>query len=300
MCLTIHYNSCVPKQEKMYKTKNLDWKTYESITRYIYETLGKQTGVIVKGHGNTCRVTGKSGVAHQIDVLTEHTDGIHSYKTAIECKYWNKKVNKDTVMKVSEIIEDARINKGVIVSKKGFTEDGLKYAKYRNIGLVELREINTKDLENTSEDMDIATMNINIQTLVTRPVILKIDIGDNREIPITHEFDFFNFLIIRKNQKNIPLINYLNDFRLEVSRLNKLNEEITKHFENTRGVLFNRRTKEETNIDGITVTARLTNIDTSKKIQINLVDKVWLIMKSIFNERIFTFSENGFIIEHKN
>ena len=28
-------------------------------------------------------------------------------------------------MKVSEIIEDAKINKGVIVSKNGFTQDGL-------------------------------------------------------------------------------------------------------------------------------------------------------------------------------
>ena len=107
----------------MSKVDNLDWKTYESITRYIVKTLGKQTGVKVIDHGSTCRVTGKSGVTHQIDILTEHSDGIHSYKTAIECKYWNKKVNKYIVMKLSEIIEDASINKGVIVSKNGFTED---------------------------------------------------------------------------------------------------------------------------------------------------------------------------------
>lgn len=160
----------------MSEANNLDWKTYESITRYIYETLGKQTGVKTIDYGNTCRVTGKSGITHQIDVLTEHSDGIHSYKTAIECKYWNKKVNKDIVMKLSETIEDARINKGVIVSKNGFTKDGLEYAKYRNIGLVELREIATKDLQNTSKEMDIANFYINIKYSVTRPVLLKIDI----------------------------------------------------------------------------------------------------------------------------
>jgi len=288
------------KQESMSEASNLDWKIYESITRYIYETLGKQTGVKVIGHGNTCHVSGKSGITHQIDVLTEHSDGIHSYKTAIECKYWNKKVNKDIVMKISEIIEDASINKGVIVSKNGFTEDGLKYAKYRNIGLVELRELNKKDLQNISKEMDIATFDVNIKALVTRPVILKIDIGDNLEIPITHELDFYNFIIIGENEKSVPLINYINEFRMEVSRQNKINEKITKRFENTRGVLFNRQTKETTKIDGITATARLTNIDASKKIQLTLVDKVWLIMKSIFDERTFTFSENGFIIEHKN
>jgi hypothetical protein len=284
----------------MSKASNLDWKTYESITRYIYETLGKQTRVKIIDHGNNCRVSGKSGITHQIDVLTEHSDGIHSYKTAIECKYWNKKVNKDIVMKLAEIIEDTNINKGVIVSKNGFTKNGFEFAKYKNIGLVELRELNSKDLQNSSKEMDIATFEINIKAIVIRPVILKIDIGDNFEIPITNEFDFYNFLIIGENEKSVPLINYINEFRMEVSRKNKINEKITKHFKNARGVLFNRQTKQTTKIDGITVTAWLTNIDTSKKIQFTLVDKVWLIMKSIFDERTFTFSENGFIIEHKN
>lgn len=66
---------------------DLDWKTYESITKYIYESLGGKTGVKVLRHGSSCRVTGKSGVDHQIDILTAHSDGIHSYRTAIECKY---------------------------------------------------------------------------------------------------------------------------------------------------------------------------------------------------------------------
>lgn len=41
---------------------NLDWKMYESITKYIYENLGRQESVIVKGHGRDCKVIGKSGV----------------------------------------------------------------------------------------------------------------------------------------------------------------------------------------------------------------------------------------------
>jgi len=56
-----------------------------------------------------------------------------------------EKINKDIVMKVSAIIEDTGINKGVIVSKNGFTPDGITFAKYKNIGLVELREAEEKD-----------------------------------------------------------------------------------------------------------------------------------------------------------
>ena len=52
-------------------------------------------------HGGNCKVRGKSGVSHQIDVLTSHPDGVHTYKTAIECKYWDKYIDKDVIMKVA-------------------------------------------------------------------------------------------------------------------------------------------------------------------------------------------------------
>lgn len=59
-------------------TNKLDWKIYESITKYIYETLGRQSGVTIKGYGSTCKVKGKSGSSHQIDVITLHTEGNHT------------------------------------------------------------------------------------------------------------------------------------------------------------------------------------------------------------------------------
>jgi hypothetical protein len=50
-------------------------------------------------------------------------------------------------MKVAEIIEDAAINKGIIVAKHGFTDDAINFAKYKNIGLIELREMEERDWE---------------------------------------------------------------------------------------------------------------------------------------------------------
>lgn len=279
---------------------NLDWKIYENITKYIYETLGKKSGVKIKGYGNTCKVIGKSGVSHQIDVLTSHSDGIHNYETAIECKYWKEKINKDIVMKVSEIIDDANINKGVIVSKNGFTQDGIDYAKYRNIGLVELREINNKDLNGGTKEMNIGDLALNVKTVLRRPQILNIDIGNNQSIDIKDEFDFYNYVIILKNQTKIPLIKYVTEFRNEINLQNKKTEKITKHYKILNAVLSNRHTTTSTEINGITFTGQLIEIDTSKNLSFKLVDQVWLIMKLIFEERVFTFSENGLIVERKN
>ena len=133
----------------------MNWESYEDMVKYIYEQLGKLDGVKILCSGSDCKVMGKSGVNHQIDVLTSHSAGPHSYKTAIECKYWKVKVQKDTITKLSEILEDAKIEKGVVVSKSGFTQDAVKFAEYKNINLAELREPTDDDWKGRVRDIVI-------------------------------------------------------------------------------------------------------------------------------------------------
>ena len=118
---------------------DLEWRDYERVVEHIYGTLGRASGIEVVCTGPSCKVPGKSGSKHQIDVLTSHSDGVHTYKTAIECKHWKKKVGKAPITKLAFILADAGIDKGIIVSKAGFTPDAVKVSKHENISLVELR-----------------------------------------------------------------------------------------------------------------------------------------------------------------
>lgn len=283
----------------MSESKELDWKTYESITRYIYENLGKQEGVKVKGNGQNCKVTGRSGVPHQIDVLTTHSDGLHSYDTAIECKYWKRKVNKDTVMKLASIIEDTGISKGVIVTKSGFTKDGLEYAKFKNIGLVLLREWDKNDQNSTPKEIELGILQITLNIIATRPKILQIDLGNNRFIDVQDEFDLFNYYIDLKDGKRVPFYNYVTDFRLGIADQKKMEIEITKRYKLQESRLYRRGIHEAIEIEDITITGKLTQNDESKNLEFRLVDKVWLIMKSLFDNRRFSFSEGGLILENR-
>lgn len=280
-------------------SNTLDWKTYESITKYIYETLGQQSGVTIKGYGSNCKVVGKSGLSHQIDVHTSHTDGNNTYETAIECKCRKEKVNKDVVMKLFAILEDTGISKGIIVSKSGFTRDGIQYAKHKNIGIVHLREYEQKDLQGNSHQIDFATLDLNIKINRTRPEITSIDIGDNRKIEIKHEFDFFDFTIILKNGNQVAFYDYVNDFRKQINRLNDKTKPLTGEYKIPNSMLLNRQTGEKVNLDEILFTGQLTESDDDRNLKYTIVDKVWLLMKSIFEERTFSFSENGIIIEQK-
>lgn len=283
----------------MSETSNLDWKTYESITKYIYETLGKKAGVSVKAYGSNCKVKGKSGVSHQIDVLTAHSDGIHTYETAIECKFRKGKVNKDVVMKLVQILEDTGISKGIIVSKSGFTRDGILYAKHKDIGIVHLREYEDKDLLDSSPKIDIANLDLNIKINVKRPKITSIDIGANRKIKIKHEFDYFSYIVMLENGNLIPFYDYVKEFRKEVNRINDKTKPFIKKYKIPGSSLFNQQTGEKLDLDEILFTGLITESDDNRNLKYTIVDKVWLLMKSIFEERTFSFSENGLIIEHK-
>ena len=202
-------------------------------------------------------------------------------------------------MKLVQILEDTGISKGIIVSKSGFTCDGIQYAKHTDIEIVHLREYEEKDLQGSNTKIDIGTLNLNIKIHRTRPTITSIDIGGNRKIEIKHEFDYFDFTIILKNGNQVAFYDYVNDFRKEINRLNDKAKPLTGKYKIPSSKLLNRQTGEKVDLDDILFTGQLTESDDDRHLKYTIVDKVWLLMKSIFEERTFSFSENGIIIEHK-
>jgi hypothetical protein len=265
----------------------MDWKTYESVTKYIYETLGQQNGVKIEGYGNDCKVVGHSGVENQIDVLASHSDGIHTYKTAVECKYWKDTVNKDIVMKVREVIEDAKIHKGVIVSRAGFTPDAITYARHYNIGLVELREMEEKDREGRP------------QVIVTksegrRPKILNVFINVADDINLPPEEIVLDAVTINyPSGESQTFKDYMTMFHKELHR-HEIGQIVSISFRTPGGKISNSIKNTSFAIHGITFRGVLTSIPGPK---FHPVDEIWLIMKLIFEEKSYTISRLGNIRE---
>ena len=131
----------------------LSWQDYEEVVRDIHEALGAEDGVEIVCWGRSCRVRGYSGTEHQIDVLTKHRAAPYEYLTAIECKYWNERVGKSNIATFFAVLEDINVNKGVVVSKMGFTDPAKQYAKSKNIGLIELRRPLDDDWEGRVKDI---------------------------------------------------------------------------------------------------------------------------------------------------
>ncbi|MBK7223502.1 MAG: restriction endonuclease [Saprospiraceae bacterium] len=272
----------------------MDWKEYEEITKYVYETLGNAAGTKIVGHGRTCKVEGKSGVSHQIDILTSHSDGVHNYRTAIECKYWDKKINKEIVMKIAEIIEDSGINKGVVVSKMGFTEDAISFAEYKNVGLVELREMEKRDWQDqlTKPSFQVALVSITTAITLRRPEISSIIIHRINDNPI--KINPRHMAVRHNSGYEVSIDQYFGAFK-KLLHDQEPEKILEKYYELKDAILINRTTKEETPISGFTLLGKLTVRNDDVKREIEIVDEVWLTMKILFEGNSFSVLKSGLI-----
>lgn len=275
----------------------IDWKIYELITKYIYETLGRDYKINIEGYGSDCKITGNSGVKHQIDVLTSETDETGTYRTAIECKYWNKKVNKDTVMKLLSIINDTNIKRGIIVSKSGYTSDAQQFAKYNNILIVHLRETG-KDDKGLQKELHFFDLIVNIKINIKSPEVTNIiakDLDDN--LIKVNENCQYNIFIEQTNGKRTRLFDEIMVFK-EYLNKQKPFETVTKtyNYENSN-LRFQDNVQK---IKSISYTGLLTVRDKNQNNTFSIVDKVWLIMKKIFEEQTFIISESGLIAQYLN
>lgn len=278
----------------MKKSDSINWKIYESITKYIYQTLGQRSGIKIDGYGKNCKIRGKSGVKHQIDVLTLQPDGI---TTAIECKYWNKKVTKDTVMKLFGIIHDTTVDKGIIVSKSGYTKDALSFARHYNIDIVELREYDDSRKEPIAKQHEIASILIKADCTVHRPEILKITAHPSeKEIDLA---DMYKIQIAAAPSIRFPLSIYVEKFQKELHDQHQVSEVITKRYNGLNAFLIHAKENYPIKINSLSLTGVLTKTKSQHNSDILLTDNVSLIMKSIFEERTFSISEHGIIMEHR-
>jgi len=277
----------------MPQTNRLDWEEYEAITRYIYGALGEKYGIKVIGFGRKFKIRGKSNVTHQIDVLTEQIDAGRKLLTAIECKYWKRKVNKDTVMKLSETMQDLDIASGIIVCKTGFTRDTVTYAEHKGIKLVELREAGADD-KDFKKTFEIALLDIRLNVMLSRANITSIDFGskvitDEREILAMYSAKLYD-----SHGGHLGFIKFINHYTNELEGRNELLKSTTIDYPlKTR--LFLRFQGNEIPTDKISITGFFTRTDQNINRAFVLTDQVWMIMNELFDKRNLTLSKSGLI-----
>jgi hypothetical protein len=80
----------------------------------------------------------------EIDVFVRDHTSEYGTTFLVECKFWNKPVNQETIHSFRSVINDAGANFGFIVSKNGFQKGSYEAAEKTNIKLVSLEELEEK------------------------------------------------------------------------------------------------------------------------------------------------------------
>ena len=287
----------------------MDWHSYEELVKDIYEVLGKSGNIRIVCWGPACKVRGKSGVDHQVDVLTSHSVGIHTYRTAIECKYWKKKITKDHIAKLSYILEDAQIEKGVVVSSSGFTSIAKTVAKSANISLVELRKPVDDDWKGRIKSLAIIVY-------LSHPEFYDFEFmqADISDVAKPKQFDVsgIDVLVNSPNGESVSLDEIVNSIPHITDSDAGITDALGFHWvvlssrdnENAYAVTLPDATTMSfpTGEDTATITIREIRFKvkygmTTQQIEIRGEDYVYMVMYAVFENKRFAISPDGEIRE---
>lgn len=117
---------------------NFKWRTYEQLVYNYYCNLyGERWNVKYD-----VQIKGQSGTDRQVDILLYESK--LSLSILIDCKFYRRNVDVKDVESIIGMIEDLRMNKGVIVTTEGFTAGA--EARASLFGRLELLKLSIKDL----------------------------------------------------------------------------------------------------------------------------------------------------------
>ncbi len=141
-------------------------KSYEDFVETVYKAIleaERRDGNI--GHVTLERrkkITSKSGTPAEIDIYWEYTVAGIKNSVAIECRNYNKNVDIPGVRDFARKISDISGLKGLMVTKKGFSQNAIAEASADNIDLLVMRE-------HQAEDWDGYLKTINVVFHIQQP-----------------------------------------------------------------------------------------------------------------------------------
>jgi hypothetical protein len=109
------------------------WKGYQEETAAYYRDLGlsAETDAPLEG----------ARAHHKADVAVRGQQPGVEFLWIVECKYWNRSVDKSVVSTLMTIVQDVGADRGIILSKRGFQAGATAQARNTNITLTSLEEL---------------------------------------------------------------------------------------------------------------------------------------------------------------
>ena len=180
------------------------------------------------------------------------------------------------------------------VSTIGFNEDAISFDEYKNVGPVELSEMEKRDWQDqlTIPSFPVALVSITTAITLRRPEISSIIIHRINDNPI--KINPRHMAVRHNSGYEVSIDQYFGAFK-KLLHDQEPEKILEKYYELKDAILINRTTKEETTISGFTLLGKLTVRNDDVKREIEIVDEVWLTMKILFEGNSFSVLKSGLI-----
>ena len=121
------------------------WSTFERTVAELYRLLGAEK---VQENVNLAGT--------QIDVyVEERTKSGQTIRTAVECKYYQRRVPKDVVLSFVSVAnflkQTGKIDKAAVVGYQGFTQDAFLAAQAAQVDLISFADLEHRVIEASGE-----------------------------------------------------------------------------------------------------------------------------------------------------
>lgn len=113
-----------------------NWKDLQNYVGQMFKECGFETEV--------SKVVDLVRGKKEIDVYAKDITNEYQSIFLVECKFWNKPVNQETIHSFRTVVSDFGANTGFIVSKNGFQKGAQEAARKTNVELVSLKELESR------------------------------------------------------------------------------------------------------------------------------------------------------------
>lgn len=128
---------------KIFDNEPSDWIDLQNKVAYIFKSCGYDVKTPMKIK------TARGEVEVDVYAYAESL-GI---RVIVECKLWKRKLSQDIIYSFRSIVNDSGVNKGIIVSKRGFQSGAYNNARFTNIELLTWDEFVDKYQEHYLKSM---------------------------------------------------------------------------------------------------------------------------------------------------
>ena len=154
---------------------------YELFVKQVYEAIIATDGICTIEVQHNIKLEGRSGCKHQIDVYWEFQVGGQTFRTAIECKAFDKTVQVGRVRDFYGVLADIPGLSGVFVTKKGYQQGAKLFGEHYGIALKEIRAPEEGDWDGRVRDIVMNFIVPDVRFRDLRPKFTPRAIADQTE-----------------------------------------------------------------------------------------------------------------------